>query len=552
MDEPKKRRGRPPKNKPAETPVKPTTPDSPDTTSPVYPAPAAKKRGRPAASNTLEVKPSTTKVYGFNLLDRGPKMNEAVQEVLARGEKQARLVVGDPNKPKLLVPVLPFQMQAALQSKGLMAGTIVEIFGPEAVGKSTLTYTTIGWGMQFNCPAAVFSSEAKPMFQDRIMQCLHWDKNIAKAMYDSLYQREVHDIKSMVKEAESWLMQIRDTKNPATYVPLSIPAIIAVDSWSKLMDPGEANSYAAYGGPSTMAPKKDTKPNKEKSDNAKAREIKEAKKQAAKIKEIGEVSNLGSAQMAAAWCRRLPSLLSSWNAIIIVVRHQTTRIYMQSKPGGSFLSEEDKAPFNNNSRGGRSFPQSAAYELILTPGKKIKRVIGGQDVVVGQDIYVNINKNSFGPSFGKFSSRINMAAMRDNDVFQDMALDFSETLPEVLKAAGLDVVRYADNDFSCKSLGVDRATAAEFQSAFYQNGDAVDNTARRLKIKGYGDELCKWPTMNPAFAPKTEETPVQEPEVPTGLPDSVVEEPLVENPPSPMEDGGGLIADPEITDGGEP
>ena len=455
---------------------------------------------------------------GFNILQRGPKMREALREALVRGEKEARLIVGDPNKDRLIIPVLPFQMQAALKARGFLSATITEIIGPESVGKTTLKNTLYGWGLRHNCPIADFESEAKPMLEDRVRQCLHWDKSISRLMYDTIYRNEVHDIVSMIDAAEAWLVKIRDPRSPGTYVPLHIPAIIGVDSWSKLMDPGESESFAAYGGPAFMVPKKTGKPAKEKSEKTKAKEAKEAKKEAAKIKEIGSVSNLGSAKMASAWTRRLPYLLTRYNAMVIVTRHQMIKIEMAARPGGSFIAPEDLAPFNNNSRGGRAFPQSAAYEFILTPSRQIKRVISGQDTVIGHDVKVNVNKNSFGPSQGKFQYRINTAAYRENAQFQEMALSFAPTLPDMLKSVGLDVVRYSDDDFSCASLGVDRATTAEFEAAFHKRGDIVEDLGRRLQIKGYAEDMLYWPTMNPAFEPaattnETATAPVELPAV---------------------------------------
>jgi hypothetical protein len=484
-DKQPKRRGRPPGNKSENT------------------ATAQKRRGRPpgvktSGNNTAGIP------AGFDILKRGLKMREALQEALSRGEKSARLIVSDPNKPKLLIPILPFQMQMALQAKGLVSGTLMDIYGPESVGKTTFKYTIMGWGMRHNSPIADFGSEAKPMYPDRIMQCLHWDKPVARLMYDSIYRRELHDIVNFVDEAEEWLMKIRDPKSSGTYVPLHIPAIIGIDSWGQLMDEGEAGSFAAYGGPSVMAPKVTNKPTKEKSEKTKARERDKAKKDAAKIKEIGAGGTFGSAKLAAAWCRRLPHLLSTYNAFVINIRPQTDKVDMHARPGGSFIAEEDKAKNNNQSRGGKSFPKLAAYEFILGPGKKIRRVIDGQDVVTGQDIFVNVYKNSFGPRFGNFTYRINIAGFRNSEQFQDFALDFSATLPDVLKSIGLDVVRYSDNDFSCESLGVDRATCAEFEAAFYKRGDVVEELGQRLKIKGYGDEFCMEPKMNKAFMPATE------------------------------------------------
>lgn len=495
----------------SETPTVPAAvvePSPAPETTPEVQAIEPTKRGRKSGVKAVEEKaPKQAKIpAGFNILQRGPKINEALQESLARSEKQARLIVSDPNKPRLLIPVIPFQIQMALKARGLTSGTTMEIFGQESVGKTTFRYTIYGWGMRHNCACADFGAEAKPMDSNRVKQCLHFNKEISQMMYDSIYRKEVHDIVSLVDEAESWLIQIRDPRNRDTYVPLSIPAIIGIDPWNQLMDPGEAGSFAAYGGPPTLALKQMNKPAREKTEKAKAKEREKAKKEAAKIKDIGAGSNLGSAKLAAAWCRRLPHILATHNAMVIVVRGQTEKLEMSARSGGSFLSAEDLAPYNNQSRGGRSFQKLSAYELILTPGKQIKRVIDGQDVVVGKDTRVNINKNSYGPPYGKFTYRINTAAYRDNDVFQDMSIDFSHTLPEMLKSAGLDVVRYSDDDFSCKSLGVDRATAAEFEAAFYQRGDIVEDLGKRLKISGYAEsDACKWPNLNPAFEAQTEE-----------------------------------------------
>ena len=289
-----KRRGRPPGSKNKNKEIKPA-PTIPAPVVAVAEVAAPKRRGRPPGIKKVEkvevkvekiekVIKQEVKTSGFNILERGPKMREAVQEALARGEKEAKLIVGDPNRPKLLIPVIPFQMQVALKSRGLVSGTILEIIGQEAVGKTTLKNTIFGWAIRCNCPVADFESEAKPMFKDRVKECLYWDKAIAEKMYNSIYRKEVHDIVTLVDEAESWLMQIRDPRSVSTYVPITIPSVIGIDSWSKLLDPGEAGSFEAYGGPPTLALKASTKPGKEKSEKTKAREREKAKKDAAKAR----------------------------------------------------------------------------------------------------------------------------------------------------------------------------------------------------------------------------------------------------------------------------
>jgi hypothetical protein len=435
----------------------------------------------------------------FNLLSRGASFTAAVRQTLAENSARLKSTPGIlygalASNTKLIIPIMDFCLAWCLNTKGFLSGRIMDIIGADGVGKTSLVFTIFGWAIRFNIPCAHVETEGKPMDADRIRRCLHTNRELSDQMFNTVSYMQAFEIVDAVNKIESWLRLVRDKKFPDSYVPDHIPAIVCLDTFSKLMAPAEAVGYGEY------AEDEEDKKTEKSKEAAKSRN----KERQKKIQELGTGSNMGHAKLAHAWSRRLPSLLSKYNAFLILVRHQNEKVEMNSfAGGGSFIPAEVKEQWNRESIGGRAFAQSAAYELVITPGKPEVSVIRGDRVRVSQGAKISIAKNSYGPA-RDCSYKLNLVPRGDTEELQDPVIDFSPSLPDILKAIGLvKITIKGPNEVSCPDLGIEDNTPKELSEALHKRQDMVDDLCLRLGLVASGPNF-KHPPLNSIFV--SEET----------------------------------------------
>lgn len=443
----------------------------------------------------------------FDLLARGATMRDAVKEALA--DKSAKLK-SDPqfefaelpsNKNKI-IPLMDFGLQWALKSRGLPGGRILDIIGADGVGKSTLVFTILGWAMRHNSPGLVVESEGKPMDPDRVKRCLHPDPVIAQKMFAAISTEQAFELTDAIDKLERWVLAVRDPKSGAGHVPRDIPVVVVLDTFSKLMAPAESVAYDFYN------KKLETEESpKDKSAKAKAGEKKKREKQPEKQELMGG-SNMQHAKIAHKWTRRLPSFLTYHNCVLIVVRHQNDKVDMSAGGGGSFIPIEAQDAFNRVSIGGRAWNQSAAIQLILTREKMEFAQIRGERVAVARINRLKVSKNSYGYENRALRYSVMMVPRRDSESQQEMVLDFSPDLGDILARSGLLGVRVVNaNSIAVKELGLDDATPQQVSAALHQRPDLVEDLGTRLGFFGYKDSVMPIAALNPAFIPAVPECP---------------------------------------------
>ena len=412
----------------------------------------------------------------FNLLERGSTIKSGVREALIASKQK----IIDPTDPRNMIVIPELTIQLALGLRGLIAGTTLDILGPDGIGKSTLLYRMLGWAVSQNSMGLHIETENKPMMEERILRCLHPNRDMAARMLEHGIERhQAFDVISAFDRAQSWAAKVRDMSNPKTYIPHSIPIVIGIDTFSKLQSLSEAQGRQNYDKQlsASSKPKKEYKSNKEK----------EKEEKAEKIKGLTEGSNFEHAKYLQKFMRIFPQWSHDFNVILIFIRHVNDKIAMVTGGGGMVLTEDQQAKRNRTSIGGKALNQSAAYQLVLSIcGMTKMGVRHGEQVKLMQPIEATVVKNSYSAA-RSFKYGLTFHADDDTEELQTMALDFSTSLPYALKGTGLAQVTIKNSmEVSCKELKANLVTPQELSHLVHSNPEFMESIASRSGVVGYG------------------------------------------------------------------
>lgn len=425
----------------------------------------AKKTGASKTEDKVQTKAAGRAArYEFDILgdDAQESIHEASEALQAISERRKNRPTAFKTLAEIrrsMVLLRSFRMQHALGCYGLPEATLIEIIGGDHIGKSTLVHWILGGAMLQGIPAALQETENKPLTDDWAKRAMHSDPVIAAKMLERLrIFPGVFELGQMESNLYDWVRVMREDVK----VPLSTPLIMAVDSWSKLMNADESAGFYDYG------------------DNMDA----ERKK---KMKGTNEGSNFVHAKWAQAWCRKLPSFLAKNNVILIVVSHQNDAVDMS---GGktSYMSPEQGNLYNKKKIGGRAFNQNAAIQLIMTRAGVAKDGAGDK---IGSIIKMRVDKNSYGPNNRTMEWILQNDKFTDTETFIEPSLVFHEDLGKWLadeKLLGITVTR---KRYTCPELGLVNATSAELEAALLANEDVLNRLGNLLRIRGYENVVDK-------------------------------------------------------------
>ena len=398
--------------------------------------------------------------YDFDILadDGDASMELASDAILAMSERRKNRPTAFKTLTEIrrsMIPIRSFRMQYALGCYGLPEATLIEIIGGDHIGKSTLVHWLLGGAMLEGVPASLQETENKPLTADWAMRAMHHDPATARKMMSRLkIFPQVFELDQMEKNMEDWAKVMREEVG----VPLSTPIVMAVDSWSKLMNQSEAAGFYDYG------------------DNMDAEQKK-------KRKDTNEGSNFVHAKWAQAWCRKLPSFLARYNMTLILVSHQNDAVDMS---GGktSFMTPEAGNLYNKKKIGGRAFNQNAAVQLIMSRTGLAKDSSGDK---VGAVIKMRVDKNSYGPNNRTMEWILRNDKFVDTEDHIEQSLVFHEDLGKWMTDEKLLGVTASRKRFTCDDLGLINATSEELEAALYARPDVMNSLGRDLKIRGYND-----------------------------------------------------------------
>jgi len=403
--------------------------------------------------------------YGFHFLDSeedyGDKFKIALDgAVSSRKNQSVSFKKMSEIQEGFAFPFRHFLLQYAVGQYGIPSQKIIDIIGAEGIGKSTLVMDMLGSAMDVGCPALYIECESKQIPPPRVMRALHPSISRAYKMLNRLRVEPVNSLDHMWQAMKDFVYIARGTKGTkdTPRVPMHVPIVIAVDPWSKLLNPDEAAGFYNYG------------------DN-----MSDAKKK--KFKEINEGSNLGHAKWAHKWCRLLPAFLKQYNVVLIIVHHQNDKIDMGGS-GPSFMTPEASALYNKTRIGGKALHQNTALTLILSRRGLAKN---GSGDITGNLISCRVAKNSLGHDNTKFYYELRTGFYNDTLTQMDPAINFNIGFATMCAEQKWMSTSVKGSKFSSPVLGVIEVSADEFCEAFNANQEVKFNLGKQLGINGYVD-----------------------------------------------------------------
>jgi RecA/RadA recombinase len=404
--------------------------------------------------------------YGFHFLDNeedyGDKFKQALDSAVSARKNQT---VGFKKMSEVqegfAFPFRHFLLQYAVGQFGIPPQKIIDIIGAEGIGKTTFVMDLLGNAMDVGCPALYIECESKQIPPARAMRALHPNVLRAYKMLNRLRVEPVNSLDHMWQVMKDFVYIARGTRGnkDTPRVPIHVPIVIAVDPWSKLLNPDEAAGFYNYG------------------DN-----MSDAKKK--KFKEVNEGSNLGHAKWAHRWCRLLPAFLKQFNVVLIIVHHQNDKIDMSGSGGVSYMSPENSALYNKTRIGGKALHQNTALTLILSRRGLAKN---GSGDITGNLISCRVAKNSLGHDNVKFFYELRTGYYNDSLTHWDPAINYNLGFANTCAEQKWLSTSVKGSRFSSPVLGVTEVSADEFYAAFEANPEIKFNLGKQLGINGYID-----------------------------------------------------------------
>jgi len=360
---------------------------------------------------------------------------------------------------RAMAPYRDISFQWLVGSRGITEGTLMEIIGPEGLGKTTLAFWLMGGAMLAGIPCAYQETEGKPITTEWALRALHSDRKIAQTMLDRIgVYNDVNVLSQMNTNMVDWAALLRGTRKSADAqtVPKSTPILMVVDTMSKIMAPGEAAGVVDYGDLMSEAKKRNKKG-------------------------VNEGSNLEHAKWHAAWCRRLPHFLAENNIILILISHQTTKVDMTAKPGRSF-GGSTSGLFNKSKLGGSAINQNAAMQLILAYKGLAKNSAGEK---IGRYVKARCDKNSFGPTGRVMDWILQDEGLVDTAETVGQGLRFEETLANFMADNSYFGTTVSRKRYTCDKIKAEGVTALEFKALLDADEKATAELGALLNIRGY-------------------------------------------------------------------
>lgn len=349
-----------------------------------------------------------------------------------------------------------FLLQYILGSKDLKTGTILEIIGPEQVGKTTFLLSIVGdfLAANPNIPFLDIITEGKNKMPSikRISSCLSEDKVKAEKILKQIVFYNGHALKDTLETMHMWLKITRDNMDAAG-ISKDTPILIGIDTISKLMPKTEAAALG-YG------------------DATKPKTL------------LDDVTNMDFPKMIQRWTRAIVDILESYKAMLIIVSHQNEKVDMNSF-ASRFASAESSASDNKTKIGGRGLNQSSTNQLTLVR-------VGGKTNTTTKEylshiIKVKCVKNSRNADRRDGRYELRVEKLKDTDTKYERAINFDYGLADLFAEKRiLNTKALTKETFRCDALGekeiLDRY---EFAKRFNENPALKNKIGYELGIRGY-------------------------------------------------------------------
>jgi RecA/RadA recombinase len=354
---------------------------------------------------------------------------------------------------KVIIPLDELQLQHALGSVGLRAGTVTEFIGAAGVGKTTVIIDWLShFGLQ-GCLSLYIECENKQIDPNRIHRALHRDKRIAGILFSLITFSKARQLLEAEEIMNKWIPMTRAKADSNPHFA-GRPLVVVMDPWGSLKSSGEAAGVSDWGEATGKGAKKKV------------------------AKDTGAASNLGHSKYAHAWKRRLAEQLEKYNVILILVNHQNQHIDMGGYSAGPGLSEKK----NDTTIGGEAIAQIAAYRFTLTS-------MGSWDDTdrkpIGDRLRLFVLKNSFGPKFRECELRVRFDRKQDTQELYDEVVSYSYGCADWMVDNAILGTKVDAKRYTCETLSCTGVTAPELYRALKARTDVLSFVGRNMEIEGY-------------------------------------------------------------------
>lgn len=358
------------------------------------------------------------------------------------------------------VPFGDFALEAMTCKRGWISGNCYEIIGSDSAGKSTMVYHMIGNLLKQQIPSYLLLSQNKILTDVWVKRTLSDSVTTSEKLYDAVFADKVYTMVDAIEATDAFCRRIRrEFPQLATQ-----PVAVFLDSFGFLQPPDMAAGYVDQG----VA-------------------VKSGSKKADSVKNLSDLANFGMSKLAHLWKQRLGYLLNRYNAFLVIVEDQNTRIDMQSSSLPAFM--QPKEEHNRTKKGGRAFNQLSAVQWTLVD-RGMRKDAAKQKI--GHQIRMTTVKNTYGDKFRYVDYLLRTDGFADEGDYQQRTIDLSIPTLEMLMGAfpgdgdaGGFGITNKDGLFSSTYFGLYDVPAHEVVRAFESSPELVKWAGTALGIYGY-------------------------------------------------------------------
>lgn len=379
--------------------------------------------------------------------------NNAVQNMLLGKLLQGVgfTTVTEDNERKYL-PYPWMAMQYLTGERGIQVETLSEIFGTDALGKSSLTCALLTSFIQLGCHCVYINTESKKISTQWIREHLcGTDPELANDTVSVLHQFDhLHTFEDVDKFIRNWVFVKRhDPANPA---PISEPIVIVIDSLAGLV-------------------RKDTLDNLTTGSDSKVGMQKGLDD--VTIKMCSEASWLHK------WTKHLAPWMHDNNVTVICTNAKNQNVNLikpaekkdRTKTGGEALNQKVATQISLTKAAAKYSPADGVIPVVAY-GTKVSNGGPNREIMyyVKTDTYFN------DPDYKKVAG------------YYEQSIDMSETLANIL--LDHNVLGFTSNrkKYTSEELGICQLTPAEFEAKVNADPELQRKIGQALHIKGYEDD----------------------------------------------------------------
>lgn len=368
----------------------------------------------------------------------------------ARGQAEGFKLATNIDRPYLPFPKDWIAMQWLIGRPGIPLNTVIAVAGEEGLGKSSLVVSMFGEFIKRRMKCLYISTE--PKGQDTTWMARLMSDNIEEG-HKLLNKLVINDGVYTLKQMETAMKEYVDVVRNELQVPKAVPIVVAVDSYTKLMNPEEADALMAVD--------------------------KRSGKDLSLKSNLDDVSKKPgvTAKWLALWSRSLKHFLENNNVTMVLVAGST-----QDQKANSMLPEAYIAKHNKSKPGGVAINQIASIIMKMSQVGIAKDSSNNQ---IGYKMSLFTQKNTYGKKEKDLTYIYKDEEVTSETAFGPTIFDMEESLCNLVAENNILGTTLKAKRYTCEELGIVRAEAHTFFNAITSDENIKNKVCAKLKIAGY-------------------------------------------------------------------